>query len=140
MSSSTLRTIYFLVLIAHGFGHFLGLMPGFGLASTDSWHSRSWLLTKLLGETATRIIAIILWAAGLIGFIAAGLGLLGWLVPHDLWRTLAVISAIVSLVSLFFYWNSFPEFPNKAGAIAVNLAVLVGLLWANWPSEADIGY
>jgi hypothetical protein len=31
-------------------------------------------------------------------------------------------------------------FPHKVGAIGVSVAVLVGLLWANWPSEAVLGY
>jgi hypothetical protein len=42
---------------------------------------------------------------------------------------------------LALFWNSFASlFPNKIGAIAVNIAVLVCLLWLNWPTEADIGY
>jgi hypothetical protein len=62
-------------------------------------------------------------------------------VPHEWWRTLAIVSAVVSLVALALFWNAFIYlFPHKVGAIAVNVAVLVGLLWANWPSEADIGY
>jgi hypothetical protein len=31
-------------------------------------------------------------------------------------------------------------FPNKIGAIAVNVTILVGLLMANWPTEAQLGY
>jgi hypothetical protein len=93
-----------------------------------------------LGDAAARIISVVLFLAALVGFVGATLGLLGWLVPHESWRTLAVVSAVISLIALALFWNAFVSFfPNKVGAIAVNVAVLVGLLWANLPSEADIG-
>jgi hypothetical protein len=67
--------------------------------------------------------------------------LLGWLVPHDSWRTLAVAAAVISLVAIALYWNALILlFPHKVGAIAVNVATLVGLLAANWPTEAALGY
>ena len=141
MSATTLRFIYAAVLFIHGVGHVMGLIPAIRPVDVKGWSSRSWLLTPLLGETLSRIISIILFLASLVGFVAAALGLLGWLVPHDLWRTLAVASAVFSMAALVLYWNAFVSFiPNKLGAIIVNAVVLVGLLWANWPSEADIGF
>jgi hypothetical protein len=78
--------------------------------------------------------------AALVGFLAAALGLMGWLVPHDSWRTLAIVSAVISLIALALFWNAFVSFiPNKLGAIAVDIATLVCLLGLNWPSEADLG-
>jgi hypothetical protein len=119
----------------------MAFLPALNITSTDKWHYRSWLLTPVIGDTASRVISIILYGAAFIGFIAAALGLFGWLVPHDLWRSLAVVSAVISLIALALFWNSFASlFPNKIGAIAVNIAVLVCLLWLNWPTEADIGY
>ena len=141
MSAATLRIIIGLVLIVHGIGHAMAFFPALNLFSTEKWHHRSWLLTDFVGDSASRVISIVLFGAALIGFIAAALGLFGWLVPQDLWRTLAIVSAVISLVSLALFWNSFASlFPNKIGAIAVNLAVLVCLLWSNWPSEADVGF
>ena len=141
MSPTTLRIIIGLALLVHGIGHIMAFFPALNITSTDKWHHRSWLLTPLIGDSASRVISIILFGAAFIGFIAAALGLFGWLVPHDLWRTLSVYSAVISLVALTLFWNSFVAlFPNKIGAIAVNIAVLVCLLWLNWPTEADIGY
>lgn len=141
MSPTTLRIIIGLVLLVHGIGHVMAFLPALNITSTDNWHHRSWLLTPLIGDTASRVISIILFGAALLGFIAAGLGLFSWLVPHDLWRSLAVYSAVISLAALALFWNSFASFfPNKIGAIAVNIAVLVCLLWLNRPTEADIGY
>jgi len=141
MSPTNLRIIIGLILFAHGIGHSMALFPALNITSTDSWHHRSWLLTPLIGDTASRVISIILFGTALIGFIGAALGIMDWLVPHEIWRTLAVFSAVISLAALALFWNSFVAFfPNKIGAIAVNIAVLVCLLWLDWPAEADIGY
>lgn len=141
MSPTTLRIIIGLVLLVHGIGHVMAFLPALNISSTDNWHHRSWVLTPLIGDTASRVISIILFGAAFVGFIAAALGLFGWIVPHELWRTLSVVSAVISLVALGLFWNSFASFfPNKIGAIVVNIAVLVCLLWLNWPTEADIGY
>jgi hypothetical protein len=141
MSPTILRFIIAFVLFIHGVGHVMALLPAFKIASTESWHDRSWLLTRIIGESASRVILIILFGAALLGFVFAALGLMGWLVPHEAWRTLTIVSALISLVAIVLYWNAFVAFfPNKIGALAVNLAVLVCLLFLNWPSEADLGY
>jgi hypothetical protein len=83
----------------------------------------------------------VLYLAGLVGFLGAALALLGWGVPHDWWRTLAVASSVISLVALLLYWDALIFlFPHKVGALAVNVATLVCLLVLSWPSEADLGF
>jgi hypothetical protein len=129
------------MFFVHGVGHFMGVMPALRLADVKGWSSHSWLLTPLLGEAVARFISITFFLAALVGFLAAALGVMGWLVPHDTWRTLALISAMISLVALALYWNAFVSFiPNKLGAIAVNVATLVCLLGLNWPTEGDLGF
>jgi hypothetical protein len=136
MSTSTVRLITGLVLIVHGIGHSLAFFPALNISSTDKWHYRSWLLNSMLGDTASRIIIIVLFAIPLIGFIASGLGVFNWLVPHDWWPRLAIISAIVGMIALAVFWNAFASFfPNKIGAIVVNVAVLWGLLGTNALSQ-----
>jgi hypothetical protein len=141
MSVTTLAFIIALVMFIHGIGHAMGLIPILGIAGTETWHAQSWLLTDLIGDVASRIVGFVLFAAALIGFVGASLSLMDWLVPHDWWRTLAIISAVISLVAILLFWNAFVMlFPNKVGAIAVNVAVLVGLLLSSWPTEAQLGY
>jgi hypothetical protein len=141
MSGTTLRIIIALVFVVHGVGHSMGIIPAVRPVDVKGWSSHSWLLTPLLGEAASRIISIILYLAALVGFLAAALGLMGWLVPHDTWRTLAVASAVISLVAIALFWNAFVSLiPNKLGAFAVDVATLVCLLGLNWPSEADLGF
>ena len=149
MSGTTLRLIIAGVICFHGIGHLMGVIPALRLipindSSPDwlkGWSSRSWLLTNLLGNSVANVICAILFAAGFIGFIGTGLSLLGWLVPHAWWRSLAVVTAVLSLVTLALYWNGLMLFfPHKAGAISVDVATLVCLLWANWPTETAIGF
>jgi hypothetical protein len=125
MSTTTIRSIAAFVMIIHGIGHAMALFPALNLASTEQWHYRSWLLTGILGESLSRVLVIILFGAAMIGFVAAGLGLLGWLVPPSAWQTLAIGSAVLSLIALGLFWNAFVLLiPNKVGAIAVNLATM----------------
>lgn len=141
MSASTVRLITGLILLVHGIGHSMAFFPALNISSTGSWHYRSWLLNNMLGDSASRIVVIILFAIPLIGFVAAGLGVLNWLVPHDWWPRLAIVSAVIGMIALALFWNAFATFfPNKVGAIAVNLAVLWGLLGTNALSQmvADI--
>ena len=141
MSPTVLRMIIALVLFVHGIGHVMAFFPALGISSTETWHARSWLLTSVIGESASKVILVILFGAALLGFVGAALALMGWLVPHDVWRTLSIVSAVISLIAIVLYWNAFVAlFPNKIGALAVDIAVLVCLLFLNWPSEADIGY
>ncbi len=116
-------------------------MPMVGFSTVETWNARSWLLTRLLGNTITRVIGFILLAVASIGFLGAALGLMDWLVPHEWWRSLAVTSAVVSLVAIGLFWNALVSlFPNKIGAIGVDVAVLIGLLLVDWPTEAQLGY
>ena len=135
MSASTLRIIIPLVLILHGIGHVMGILTATGIIKTETWHSQSWLLTGPLGDSTARIIALILWVITLLGFLAAGAGAFGWSVTSGSWRTIAVVSAVISLAALALYWNAFAVLiPNKIGSIAVNVATLVAILGLSWPS------
>ena len=149
MSGTVLRAIIAAIFAFHGVGHAMGIIPALGVVSAGSsrqgwlknWSSRSWLLTDLLGDPISRIFCIILYGTALIGFLGAALALLGWGIPHDWWRTLAMVSAVISLVALVLYWNALIFlFPHKVGALAVNVATLLCLLVLNWPTEADLGF
>lgn len=126
------RIVIAVVLLAHGIGHSLGLFPAFGLAKTERWTDHSWLLTDLIGESAARWFGVVLWLATMLGFIGAALGFYG---SQEWWRSLAIASAIVSLAGLALYWNAFPSLTNKIGTIAVDVIILVALLWAHWPAS-----
>jgi hypothetical protein len=124
MSSQTLRILIAGALFVHGVGHTLGFwMP-----------ARSWLLPDV-PEPTLKVLSSVLWLLAAIGFVAACLGFLGILIPTQWWRTLAVGTAVISLLGLIIFFGNWPAF-NTTGAIGMNLAILVALLWLHWPPEA----
>ena len=138
MSPKAIQIIVPLVLIFHGIGHFMGIVPATGLFINQNWHSRSWLLTDLIGDQPTRVISILLWLVLGIGFILAGAGAFGLNITQGSWRTITVVLSILSLIALALFWNSFAAIHNKLGAILVNIAALVCILGLNWPSTEII--
>jgi len=127
MSTQILRTLIAGALFIHGIGHTLGFwMP-----------ARSWLFPNL-GEPIKRTISSVFWVLAALGFLAAFLGFLGVYVPSNLWRPLAVGTAIVSLLGLVLFWNTWPMF-NTIGAFSMNFVVLVTLLWFHWPPTSLFG-
>jgi len=136
MSTSTLRIVIAIVLIAHGLGHALGLLPLAGIRLSRTHAGASWLLGDALGVDVPRALAGFLWTSALATFVGAGLALLGWLGPRTDWETLALVAAALSLVTILLFWQGLPFlFPNKIGALAMDLAVLASLVWFRWPPE-----
>jgi len=127
----------------HGSGHggalgalaWIALRPG---DPTGGWQAaRSWLMPALPMATATSV-ASGFWLISMVGFVAAALSFWGIVLPGEAWRPLAIGSAIVSLVGITLFFGTWPPF-NTLAALAVNVAVLVSLLWLRWPAEAALG-
>ena len=140
MSPKTLRTILAILLFVHAIGHIQGIIVSLGVIKSETWNVRSWLFDGLLGEKGSRTLALVLFIVIVLGFLATAFSFLGIGIPHNAWRTLAVIFAIPSILSLVAYWNAFAMFFNKIGAIGVNGWILIGLLIMHWPSEAELGF
>jgi hypothetical protein len=130
------------VLLIHGLGHggalgaliWIHLRPG---TETDGWSAaRTWLASSLTGDTAT-LIASAFWIASLVGFVVAALSFWGVLMPGEVWKPLAVSSALVSMVGIVLFFGTWPMF-NTLAALAVNIAVLVAAS-LNWPPQSVFG-
>ncbi|MBN1873995.1 MAG: hypothetical protein JXA33_07180 [Anaerolineae bacterium] len=62
-------------------------------------------------------------------------------VSHASWRTLAIVPAIFSFITIVLYWNVLIFFfPHKVGALGVDIVILVCLFALNWPTETAIGW
>jgi len=97
--------------------------------------TRSWLLPRLgLNDTAIQWIGIILVVLTALGFILAGLGVIGVPGLNELWRTVAVVSACVSLLLLLLFWH-----PWLVVGVLIDIVILAALLWLDWPSVEQIG-
>jgi hypothetical protein len=119
-----------LFLILHGLVHIiLALVPSPGADEPvfATFFSNSWLG---LSESAGKPLAFILAALATVGFVAAGLGLLDFLVPFDWWRTLAAVSAVVSLLLLVIFWH-----PYVIVGLLIDVLILVVVLFTDWPPE-----
>ena len=140
MSPKILRTIIAIFLFVHAIGHIQGIVASLGVIKSETWNVRSWIFDGLLGEKGSRILAMILFGVCVLGFLATAFSFLGIGLPHNVWRTLAIIFAIPSVLSLIAYWNAFALLFNKVGAIGVNAWILIGVLILSWPTEADLGF
>ena len=140
MSEQTIKILIAGVLLVHGLGH-IGPLLAISFTwsqGTGGWlAARSWLFPSLPAYTA-KMIASVFWILSMIGFVAAAAAFWGVLVPGDLWRMLAMISEVVSMVGIVAFLGTWPAF-NTIAALSVNVAVLVALLWLNWPPQAMFG-
>lgn len=140
MSADTARGLVFGALVIHGLGHggALGALIWMALRPSDptgGWQAaRSWLLPALPAATATPIAGAF-WIVAMVGFVVAALSFWGIGLPGEAWRSLAIGSAVVSLVGITLFFGTWPPF-NTLAALAVNVAVLVSLLWLRWPAQA----
>jgi hypothetical protein len=143
MSNQIIRLVVAGVLFLHGLAHvgplavyiWIRYRPG---DNTGGWRAaRSWLLPSLPAATATAV-ASAFWVLTLIGFIGAALSFWGILVPGEIWRQLAVASAIASIFGIAVFFGTWPMF-NTLAALGVNVAVLVTQLWSHWPPHAMFG-
>ena len=143
MSDQAIKLIAAGVLLVHGFGHggalaalaWIRAWPG---SDSGPWHAaRSWLVPSLSGDAAMTL-ASALWIASLAGFVVVALSFWGVFVPGNIWRPLAVVAAIVSATGIVLFLGTWPMF-NTLAALGVNVAVLVAVLWLNWPSDAMLG-
>lgn len=129
------RWIIAILLLAHGLGHWLGVMPVLGMAKDENWSDDSPLLWGMLSPRATRAFAVALWLLAMAGFVLSSLGVMGLIVPAHVVPYLCAASAFVSLGALTLFWNAFPSIVNKVGAAMVDVGVLAAVLaspWALW--------
>lgn len=124
-----------LVLMAHGFGHSMGPLGMFRIAAVNpDWHGDSWILSGIGGPSLTQVVGTVLWTLALVGFVALGAAVLGWL-PATWWVPLAVASSLVSIAGIVAFPVAFPLF-STLGALAVDVIVLAAALWLGWtPSD-----
>lgn len=129
-----LRLVTGVFLILHGLTHLgAAVAPRPGATREELWAfftTDSWLL-RGLGEQAMRSVGIALFVFATAGFVFAGLT---ELIGLGVWRVLAVISALDSLLLLVLFWH-----PLLLVGVLLNASILAALLWANWPPTELVG-
>lgn len=131
-----LSTFFGLFLIAHALAH-AGLaaapIPDDPNSTPGAFFTdvnRSWLFLKIgLDSAVVRWIGITLVAFSIIGFIIAGLGVLGVPVFNHIWRGMAGFSAAISMLLLILFWH-----PWLVVGVLINIGLLIMLFLNKVPA------
>lgn len=125
MSQIVLRIVVGLLLIIHGFAHY---------QITTGWGSKpaieSWLLPTV-GMATMQSLGTTLWVATLLAYVATGLVLF---MGMEWWRSVAVVASVLSLLVIVLFWQ-----PNMVIGAAIDVGILVALLWVRWPTPQLLG-
>jgi hypothetical protein len=113
------------LLIVHGFAHWQ-ITTGWGSRATVE----SWLLPTL-GLPTVQSMGNFLWMVTLLTFVATGIVVFFGM---EWWRTVAIVGALLSLLVIALFWQ-----PNMILGAAVDVAILVALLWVHWPTPQVLG-
>jgi hypothetical protein len=129
------RTIAIAFLVLHGLVHLLYLGQAtrlFELQPGLTWPSGSWLLSKALGDNATRALASALCVAAALAFV---IGAAGLVLNHTWWRPVIVGAATISTVLYLALWNGKIQRLDQQGAVGIvlNAAILAAVLLFRWP-------
>ena len=123
-------------IIAHGLVHaILAVAPNLADPNAKplaffTATERSWLLPQFgLNASTIQWVGIILVALSTLGLILAGLGIFGVAGLIVIWRTVAILSAVISLLLLVIFWH-----PWLPVGILIDIGTLGSLLVLNWPS------
>jgi hypothetical protein len=112
-------------LIAHGLVHIAIWAPKYDPEKASFDASHSWLI----GDQRALVQALAFAVAALL--VLAGIALWshgGW------WRPTAVVGLSASTVLLLLYFNPWYLF-----ILAVNIALIVGIAFMEWPAKTTVG-
>jgi hypothetical protein len=134
-----LLIIHGLIVTAQSSGSFKPPTGGLQNPAWVGWWptnlGQSWLLTGLgLERMPFTTVILLLNLVGGIALVAAGLGVLGIIVPTSWWAPLAIAGAALSLFQLVIYLH-----PLYALGFGANIAILLTLLWTKWLPPELIG-
>ena len=120
-----LRVLLGVFFIAHGLVHVAIWAPKYDPEKAAFDASHSWLLgdQRPLARVLAFSAATILIVAGIV-LLAQG----GW------WRPTALVGLSVSTVLLLVYFTPWYLF-----ILAVNIALIVGIAWLDWPAKSTVG-
>lgn len=127
--------IFGIFLILHGLVHLLYSGQSarlFELQKGMVWPDGSWAFEGLVGNEATRMLAIGACILTAIGFVIGGIALFA---AQAWWRPVVVAISVFSAVIFILFWDGQLQALANKGlfAILINLAILVALLVFRWP-------
>lgn len=124
-----LNLISGIFVILHGLVHLWYFTLGQRLVPFEpamGWSGRSWIFTGLIGDTATRAIASVLFILAAAGFVASGIGVIARL---DWWQTAIIASALLSAATFILFWDGSLQTPIQKGLLGliINIVILIAV-------------
>jgi len=140
-----MKILFAVLLIVHGLivaGQSSGSFHPVGGVKNPSWLAwwpgnlgQSWLFSTLGVERSPVVRAGgVIWLAAGAALVAAGLGVLGFVVPSSGWRSFALAGGALSLVMLAVYLH-----PLYVAGIGSSIALVAALLSDGWPLLERLG-
>ena len=130
-----LKLVLAVVVLFHGIGHLLFLGPTLGVVEWAGQTGHSWALTGVLGDGPTRTVGALIWVATIVLFVA---GVAGFLTAQPWWIGVTVVASVLSIAGIVLMWDGIAT-SNAVMALAVDIVILVSLLWAHWPTSEIVG-
>lgn len=130
-----LTIIMGIFFILHGLVHLLYAGQSarlFELRPRMTWPDGAWLLSKLFGDEAVRLLATVSLVLAALGFVTGGLGLF---LQQAWWRPMAAGAAVFSAAIFIVFWDGkLQSLDDKGGVgVLINLAIGVMVLILGWP-------
>jgi hypothetical protein len=97
------------------------------------WTGESWLLTPLIGDSATRALATALYLLATLGFVAGAVGVFS---GQAWWRQVTIAAAAFSAVVILLFWDGGMQMLMQRGLLGllIDVAIFVSLAVFDWPS------
>ena len=130
-----LKLVLAVVVLFHGIGHLLFLGPTLGVVEWAGQTGHSWALTGVFGDGPTRTVGALIWVATIVLFVA---GVAGFLTAQPWWIGVTVVASVLSIAGIVLMWDGIAT-SNAVMALAVDIVILVSLLWAHWPTSEIVG-
>ena len=134
MSPEVIRWIIALAVLGHGIGHVL-FMPVLAASMKLDATGHSWLLTGVLGDGPTRLLASLVGGVLVAAFVVVAAGVF---MQTTWWRPLALAATVASIALVVLLWDGLPTGP-AAAALVFDAAIVVALLVLRWPATDLVG-
>ncbi len=140
MLSQEINYVIAFVLLLQGLSHGKALLDlGIWLRDWDDISTPTlhiWLAPKLSPKLTVQIVCIF-WLLAAVGFVVAAMDLSGLLEMGTLWRPLAAMAAIISILGIVLIGGRWPNAPTKKLsnadtiiALVIDVAVIIWLVLA----------
>ena len=119
-----IKVVVLAVLIGHGLGHAMGPQAAFLPPGALPRNAHAIIGSSLtIVSPAGKSLALI-WLIPMVGFLIGSFGL--W-TGQEWWRPVLAVASIASIAAVLPWWGVMPTI-SYLGAIAVDIAVLIGIL------------